>query len=177
MRRATVIVDASFCQQHKVGGWAGWLRVDGYGLSKHHGKLRRDMLTDSTVAEVMAACNGVFIAARLGATHILLQSDAMAVVHLFSGAGKSPRLIWFIDDLRARLGDQYPIITTKHVKGHGPIHNARTWVNDWCDRHARMEMEQERHVARSHQPDRKKRVSSREGKARPDPSWSVCPRP
>ena len=135
--KATVITDASFCPDTKVGAWAGWIKMDRPprpGPIKGSGLLRS--CVDSTEAEVMAAANGCFVAAANGATHLLLQSDCMAVIHLVDGRARADRLLAVWNCLLARPPLQGVYITARHVKGHGKVHNARTWVNDWCDRTA-----------------------------------------
>lgn len=140
--RATVITDASF--RGGYGGWAGWLRIDGHPLPiKESGQLRS--CENSTVAEVMAAANGVWLAAYYGATHILLQSDCMAVIHLTQRLTKSERLLGIWRELMDRPHMVGVHVTGRHVKGHGQIKDARTWVNDWCDKNARRHMEKGYH--------------------------------
>lgn len=147
--RATVITDASWCQYTGAGGWAGWIRCDGNsGPIKAHGILKAPV-TSSTLAEVMAAANGVWVAASQGATAILIQSDCMAVIHLVQKQTKNPQLlaVW------KRLVE-FPelagcVISARHVKGHAPIKDARGWVNHWCDSHARKHMEEQRRVLRN----------------------------
>lgn len=136
---ATVIVDASFCQFEKVAGWAGWVRIDGRDEAvKYSGPLTE--CTDSTLAEVKAAANGVWLASKAGASHILLQSDCMAVLHVLRGKSRAERLVGVWEELRAMPEVEGRYLYGKHVKGHGPIVSVRTYCNDWCDRMARAEM-------------------------------------
>ena len=140
--RATVITDASYHPDTKAGGWAAWVKGDGGMVFRQSGPLPEAV--NSTVAEVMAAANGVFLAANGGATQILLQSDCMAVIHLIQGKTQSPRILEVWARLMSFTCMRGVVVTARHVKGHGTIKDARTWVNDWCDRHARTHMERMR---------------------------------
>ena len=129
--RATVIVDASFCPQLKVGGWAAWVRFDDKVLLKEHGVIRSTEELTATKAEAMAAVNGVWLAARRGAVSILLQSDCMAVVDMIQGF-PSPKIEHIWQELFAALPDHELTISGRHVKGHTFGTDARSWVNNWC---------------------------------------------
>lgn len=166
--RATVLTDASYCPYLKVGGWAAWVRIDNRAEAvKQQGMLLWDILDDSGMAEAMAAANGIWLAANLGAKAILLQTDCMAVVHLINGQSmKSERLLTVWAKLWALPIMRGVEVTARHVKGHGPVVNARTYVNGWCDRAAREEMEKARAIRRpaNYQEDRTKSGGGRKGK-------------
>lgn len=151
--RATVIADASFWQQNRNtpphAGWAAWVRVDtiqrplrGYGI------IRAPELRTSTDAELYAALNGIWMAARCGATNILLRSDCLSVVELFNTSpapSKPPsRLRQLMREGLRHPDIQGVRVTGYHVKGHGVINSRATWVNDWCDTHAKKAMRRSR---------------------------------
>lgn len=144
--RATVITDASFCHRLKAAGWAGWVRIDGQPLIKEAGRLTP--CATSTEAEVKAALNGAWVAGRAGATHVLIQSDCMAVLHLINGRTKSPTLRQLWAEFRRLPLCAGLRVTGRHVKGHGPVIDRRTFVNDWCDREAGYHMRQQREELR-----------------------------
>jgi len=135
--RATVITDASFCPETKVAGWAGWIRIDGHPVPiKRMGKIKGPV-NDATEAEVYAALNGIWVAVMSGATQVLIQSDCMSVINLVQRKALSVRLIKIWDEALARPEFATVGITAAHVKGHGLIKDARTFVNAWCDTNAR----------------------------------------
>lgn len=177
LRKATVITDASYCQDSLAGGWAAWVKLDGGGSVKRGGILPQP--ASSTEAEVMAAANGCYLAAREGATHILLQSDCMAVIHLVHGQTRSESLLRIWRSFLAYEAMQGVQITARHVKGHGRIHDARTWVNDWCDRHAYQYMDQARakHRAAAGKSRRQNRSTAGGAEKGPRPLGGLCPRP
>lgn len=175
---ATVITDASFCPDTKAAAWAGWVKVDGVREAiKGSGRLRE--CSDSTLAETMAAANGIWMAASRGARHILIQSDCMAVIHLVEGKSKSPRLLEVMRQLRTYDCMRGVTLSARHVKGHGVIKDTRTWVNDWCDKTAGEIMGKQRAQLRrkTGQATGQSGTSGRGGETRPGPSWGVCPRP
>ena len=151
--RATVITDASFYAPLRrgkpaetgVGGWAAWVRVDGLATPiKGYGVIKSADLRSSTEAELYAALNGIWLAANYGGRNILLRTDCMAVIHLTKGLSSNTRLnqIWnnALDEHKLRELS----IETAHVKGHGPILDKASWVNDWCDQKSKQAMRKAR---------------------------------
>ena len=135
--KATVITDASYCAQVKVGGWAAWVRVDGVPEAiKHSGGFKTEPQS-STHAEVLAAINGIWLAVKHGASEILVQSDCLAVVHAIRKQlnPESPVMAFWSEGL-ARAEITGVILTARHVKGHTHNAGARFYVNRWCDEHA-----------------------------------------
>lgn len=145
MRRATVVSDASHCRQQRVGGWAVWIRVDGVQAPiKGYGVLK-GTIPDSTVAEMYAVLNGIWLATRYNATHILVRTDCMAVVDLIDGRCKKKRLIEIWQRCKKQAGfGAIQELTAKHVKGHGAVVDAATFCNGWVDKKARFAMREAR---------------------------------
>lgn len=147
MIKATVISDASFFLPtphvkgaKKAGGWAAWVKVDGFaGTVKGYGPLRKP-LQNSAQAEVYAALNGIWLAAQYGGQRILVRSDCMAVIQLIEGRSRSPLLLQAYEEAMARPDMRGIELSARHVKGHGVIGCAATYVNDWCDTHAKLAM-------------------------------------
>lgn len=149
-RRATVLTDASYDQRWKVGGWAAWVRSDGDQRPlTMSGVLKGPPIENSTYAEVMAALNGIWLARNHAhATHLLVQSDCMAVIHLIQGQMKSPGLLQLWATGLGRDDMAGVQLVARHVKGHGQVKDARTYVNAWCDEYARLHMQKARHRAK-----------------------------
>lgn len=134
MVRATVIADASYDHQCGAAGWAAWIRVDGIGQAiRVFGPIRKALARSSTEAEVRAAIFGIEAATRRGASAILIQSDCLAVI-------QGSHDVW--KDFLAR--NPGLVVDARHVPGHTDGQDARTWVNNWCDRMARREMRRKR---------------------------------
>lgn len=142
MTRATVITDASFCDRTKAAGWAAWIRLDGVPPIKRFGAFL-DRPDGIATAEIWAAINGICIAVRAGADEVLVQSDAMAVIDAVQGKPHHhyPRL-WreLFQPTLTRLDLRIPHVRAKHVRGHTTTQDARSYVNRWCDQHAKREM-------------------------------------
>jgi len=146
--RATVITDASFCPETKAAGWACWIRIDGRETPiKHYGSLKVPV-SAAHEAEMLAALNGLWLAYKYGATSALLQTDCLAVVNAISGAQnhRKIRARW-VEKLAACGLTQFPI-RARHVKGHTRIQDARSYVNRWCDAHAKQSMREQRSAER-----------------------------
>ena len=151
--RATVITDASFfaplrrgkTAETGVGGWAAWVRIDGVPTPiKGYGVIKTADLRNSTEAELYAALNGIWLAAAHGGRTILLRTDCMAVIHLTKGFSNSARLNQIWNDALNEHNLRELVISTAHVKGHGPIQDRASWVNDWCDQKAKLAMRKAR---------------------------------
>lgn len=146
MIKATVISDASHCPRLNVGGWAAWVRVDNFRIPiKGYGVIKGNP-SDATVAEIYAAMNGVWLATQYGAQDILLQTDCMAVVNLVNRTAKSERIIRIWREARQMMWYVRKVknLSARHVPGHKEVHNAATFVQDWCDIHAGKAMREAR---------------------------------
>lgn len=130
MIRATVITDASFCPKTKSAGWAAWVIVS----ATEHRVKRYDVFKkkpgNSTEAEKWALMNGLHIAIKLGCNNILLQTDCMSAVSYFASRDNLLKYYPKLDPLIK--------IRTRHVKGHTLLNDKRSYVNRWCDKHARI---------------------------------------
>jgi ribonuclease HI len=143
---ATVISDASFYRKvNKKGrtrriraGWAAYIRVDEIPKPiKVFGEIKAKKLT-STTCEMYAALNGAWVAKKHGANNILIRSDCMTVVNAIERKNISEELLAFWDHCVEEADLKDVVIKASHVKGHGSINSAATWVNNWCDVHARL---------------------------------------
>lgn len=144
MTRATVICDASFCPHTHAGGWATWININypngARQRLREHGVLR-GLPRSSEHAELLACMNGLWFAYQHGARDILVQTDCLALVQTLGG--NSPKS-------RAEYHDACAVywpegtVRWKHVKGHTAGDDRRTWVNNWCDKHAKLHMRRKR---------------------------------
>ena len=138
---ATVNCDASFCPHTKAAGWAVWIAVDGGVKHKQSGRFKHSPRT-SNEAEFWAMLNGLWIAVHTyGVTHALIQGDCRGALDKIM---RRPVVVRNICD----KVDHAVSIRTKWVKAHTTTSDARSWVNDWCDRQAKRHMESERRTKR-----------------------------
>ena len=132
-RWATVIVDASFCPQTGLATWAAWIRMDDAPKTQSVAAFK-DPVPSSTEAELRAALNGLYLAQRLGAEAVQLQSDCMAVASALDNPCRSAVF-------RRRMTEagitNLRMVKLRHVKGHTKGDDARHWCNNWCDNAAR----------------------------------------
>lgn len=141
MMRATVICDASFCPNQRVGAWAAWISLDGGRRVREKGPLIKQAPLNSTEAELMAAMNGLWVARREGAQEALLQSDCQAILLVIDKRSRSERLNSLWQHALQEYGLRNLSIRTRHVKGHTTIADSRSFVNRWCHENARQIME------------------------------------
>lgn len=143
MIRATSITDASLCHEGRGSGWAAWVRVDGWNVPIQRSGWFKDRPTDINYAEMMAALNGVWLAANVGqASAVLIRTDSMATIQAASGVHRTYGPWWQAELTRHGLGSL--TITTKHVKGHTREIDRASWVNRWCDKMAGRAMKEQR---------------------------------
>lgn len=146
--KATVITDASFCPRTKAAGWAAWVRVDGRKEPIRRYGAFKNPVSSSLDAEMLAAINGVFIATKEGATEVLIQTDCLAVVHMFEGVTVQRSIKDAFTRAKARAGVLGTRISARHVRGHTSDKAPRSWVNRWCDEHAGKQMRAQRDMVR-----------------------------
>lgn len=127
----TVITDASYCPETKVGGWGIWIG----GKQGFSGPIPPGILESSNDAELFAAAAGISLAIEhYGSRNILIQSDCMGVQALVRKP--KTRQKW--------LGDEHLTLRFKHVPGHTERPEARFYCNRWCDQQARRHMRETR---------------------------------
>lgn len=147
----TVLADASFCPDHKVGGYGFW-------IASARGKVGggapfRGRISTNICAEMMAVCNAVHKGAQLKLIQhgdiLLVQTDCMAAIDAFTGIRNNlceqeieakRYMISLIDRLKLR-------VHYKHVKGHTGRRESRFVSNEICDSIARTHMQEARNRA------------------------------
>lgn len=159
VRTATIISDASFCNQTKSAGWASWIAVDDERF-RFYGNFQRPIMT-SVDAEMGAIVSGVCAFVELHESFtkdirhhvVLVQSDCVAALDiLFRKPITNISKQTFVYDMRQILQEQRKkfglSIQPRHVKGHQSSNRgARYYVNNQVDKYARIAMEEQR---RSH---------------------------
>ena len=142
--RATVICHASLCHRSKAGGWATWINVNGpageHVRIKESGTFKRRPKT-STHAEQLSCMIGIWLAYQNGARDILVQTDCLSLVTERGYIGAQGAR-----EFRMATVDYWPEASVhwRHVKGHTAGEDARSWVNNWCDAHAKRHMRKQR---------------------------------
>ena len=144
MTRATIITDASFCHRTQAAGWAAWIRIDGVSEPiKRYAEFRQPVRS-AQEAEMLAAVNGLWLAAQHGVTMALVQTDCLAVVHMLNGETKNPSIRRDFSAAIAKAGVAHIARSGRHVRGHTQVADARSYVNRWCDSRAKTAMKRQR---------------------------------
>lgn len=134
----SVFTDASFSPHRKSAGWAAWMKCQGQKWTGY--APFRTLPQDTSTAELLAAINGVHAAVQhFDPEWIHLVCDCQYVLHRLGrvfDVREHERAAFALFDTATR-GRRF---TCKHVKAHCRITEPRSWVNDWCDRHARKAM-------------------------------------
>lgn len=144
-RCITINTDASFNQQHKVGGYAFYIVCDHFKIQKS-GRFKKHP-SSSNEAEMMCIANALYtlsVQPDLPETSlIIINSDALFVFNQVKKKSKSPvgrstaKLLRTVKSKTAFRGVVDPKFEFRHVKAHNGVSDSRSWVNDWCDKEAR----------------------------------------
>jgi hypothetical protein len=145
----TINTDASFSRKFRRGAGAYWIKGDN-DFSVRGSFMFKQELHSSFIAELLTferafqEVNKVVNPDHRGAVVLFVNTDSMFVVNVLKGTAniKSHR------NKHAVLAIQHAIkeykVIPRHVKAHtDDLTEARSWVNDWCDRAAREEMGKE----------------------------------
>lgn len=140
----TVNTDASHHPQTKTSAWACWIKSQHY-LIKESG-LFPEPVANSSVAELMAIEQAlllldnlihteVFLSTREERIRLFINTDSQWTIHALTGQIKRSKHLAVARRIRA-LTERYDI-EVRHVKAHTKGSDARSWVNNWCDRASR----------------------------------------
>ena len=145
----TINTDASRDPETGISGWACWIKSSDF-LIKESGQMDGSTPT-SSVAEAHALSEALELVDLLIDTQPYidyLRSKKKVLLHINTDSmwvirgllreienSKYQPVLEHLDELT----EQYKI-SPKHVKAHSGLGDARSWVNDWCDKQARAQM-------------------------------------
>lgn len=142
------MVDASYCQESGAAGYGYWIASE--RGKKGGGGPMRGAVCGSAAAEMLAACNALFVALELTLAqpgdHVLLQTDCVSAIQAFEGSrtvrvkDEFTALVYF----RKLKKDKSINVSFRHVKGHTTRSEPRYVTNKLCDRRAKEGMRQAR---------------------------------
>lgn len=146
--RVTIIADASYCPDYKVGGYGYWIACE---RGKHGGSgIFRGEITTNITAEMMALCNALHEALSRGLVlpydKVLMQTDCIPAIDAFIGSRynlneQEVKAAAVLHDLEDR---NFLLIDFRHVKGHTLRDGARYVTNRRCDQKAKDAMRKAR---------------------------------
>lgn len=151
-QNVTITSDASYYYQEKVGGWAFQIRHSS-GVIKLYGALRGE-INNPLEAELKSVLNSLHTlkSQNIKVDTLTINVDCLYIVtSLFKRNKKRNKLT---EELSIKISDylediDYLKLNIKHVKAHRKIEDARGYVNDWCDKHARMGSEMATKIKKS----------------------------
>lgn len=142
----TINTDASFHPEYKVGAYAFWAVSDEFKIQK--AGFLRELVLNPDEAEMKCIINAitVVLASNKEITKIIINTDSLNAKGLFEydeihiqryGLKKwKPLQKVFINTLR-KYSKHKIEIEFRHVKAHSNKKDARSYVNEWCDKNAK----------------------------------------
>ena len=144
----TINTDAAYHFKHKVGAFAYWI-VSDYGRILMSGALK-GKVSGPDEAEMQCIINAMhtvsnqkFPDVRL----IVINTDALNSIHVF-GKNKAAIAKYHLKKygplrdrfhkLSQKIGGTGLSIKFKHIPSHVHTDTPRNWVNDWCDKNAKI---------------------------------------
>lgn len=140
----TINTDASFSNVNgkKYGGFACWIVCDLFTLKKS-GPLKDP--ENPHEAEAKAIANALYLLTkRLPEQPIrtlYINTDSLHTINKIEKR-KKHKVIRFINDAIDEL--KLEEVVLKHVRAHTHTNTPRHYVNDWCDKMAKIEMRKQR---------------------------------
>lgn len=131
----TINTDASFWHHQQKGSWAFWAVCNKFKITKCG--VFRESIRNSSEAELKCMINAVFcvIKAEPGITKIILNTDSQICMKAIKRQNPNSSLCKFVT-IFVNMTKHIPI-EFRHVKAHSKVKDARSYVNDWCDKNAR----------------------------------------
>jgi ribonuclease HI len=140
----TINTDASYSIQQKCGGYAFYIVCDSFKIQKSgYFKIHPE---NPMEAEMMCIANALHVLLHQKAlpktNFIIINSDCLNCFVRISKNSKDKlgRMIAkLIRQIREKttIKGSLPKYEFRHVKAHNGTQDARSWVNDWCDKEAK----------------------------------------
>ena len=144
----TINTDASFCPDTKAGGYAFWIVSDHFVIKK--AGFFKDLSRDSNEAEIKCIGNALQTLLRetkLSTSKLLIiNTDSTNAIRMIKERtnenSRVVNLLWkkVIKKVKSRVNN------FRHVKGHYNKKDSRSYVNNWCDEHAKKYMKLKREM-------------------------------
>lgn len=149
----TINTDASFHKDSKAGGFAFWIVSNNFKIQKCG--FFEEKCRNPTDAETKAIINAIYCVLKQeeGITRIIFNTDSLNSKHiltndrdkiqrynLFFGKKLRRRFNKIIKEYNGNFEHEF-----RHVKAHSGKNDSRSYVNEWCDRHAKAFMWKRHH--------------------------------
>lgn len=150
---ATINTDASFHPWHKVGAYAFWIVYQGHRM-KQWGPLAN--CKSPHEAEIMALGNALYALSKSkfdDVKYVVINTDCQHAISAIRDSDKkyykgADAAIKTCQNIIKELKKRYkpapskfrnkPFLSWRYVKAHSEGENARLWVNNWLDEHAKI---------------------------------------
>lgn len=140
----TINTDASYSQQYKVGGYAFYIVCDLFKITKS-GAFKGNIKNphDAEMKCIANALHTLLAQKELPSCKWLVintdsQHSIETITRQLDPLGKQIGRMW--QQLITRLGSTNNKF--RHVRAHSGVKDARSYVNEWCDREAKKYMRQ-----------------------------------
>lgn len=143
----TINTDASHHPETKASAWACWIKSEHYKI-KESG-LFPDGAPNSSVAELMAIEQALILLDALidsqpflrshhegAGIRLYINTDSMWTIQALNGNIKRSNHLAVAKRIRSLIDDYR--VEIRHVKAHTKIRDSRSWVNNWCDKAAKL---------------------------------------
>lgn len=141
----TINTDASFHHKYNVGAFAFWAVSDEFKITK--AGYFRDECRNPTECESKAIINAVkvVLSSNKNITKIIFNTDSLNSKSIFENNRSNINRygLHFGKNLRKRfkkIVNSYHRniqVEFRHVKAHSGVNDARSYVNEWCDKNAK----------------------------------------
>jgi ribonuclease HI len=141
----TINTDASFSHKHNIGTYAFYIICDTFKIQK--GGIFKSKVKSPMEAEMMCMANALHTCLQqpeLPKTKIIvLNSDCLFAFHNIGKGSTKSEVGRKVAQIRSKLRKataiypSLPIFEFRHVKVHNGAPDARSHVNEWCDREAK----------------------------------------
>lgn len=131
----TINTDASFWHHQQKGSWAFWAVCNKFKITKSG--VFRGKVKNSSEAELKCMINAVFcvLKADVGITKVIINTDSQICMKAIARNNPNSSLYKCVTMFRNMT--KGVAIEMRHVKAHSGVKDARSYVNEWCDTHAK----------------------------------------
>jgi ribonuclease HI len=146
----TINTDASFHQELKYGSYAFWAVCNEFKILKSGVFKTKCLSPDDAEARCIINALKVVLSANSNITKIIVNTDSLNAIALLKNDKKI--ILKYVrhkyhqfKHIRVAYSD-IPFdknrIEYRHVKAHAKASDARSYVNDWCDKEAKKQLRQ-----------------------------------
>ncbi len=146
----TITTDASYNPKYQVGGYAFWAVSNVFKITKSG--VFKKKCRNPTDAEIKCIINALMVVLHgcESVSKVIVNTDSMNAIHVLTNDKYAQLYYMGGVSHNAHYRAAYhkvlhtakskAVIEFRHVKAHTENADARSWVNDWCDKEAKKAM-------------------------------------